>query len=777
MSRNIALILVLGASLLATTTTVLAQGRPADMASAPLIGAVEVRFEGVRNVSTEAVLANVQVREGTPYDQNLIDRSIRSLYATGLFDYLEVRQEALPDSRVRLVFVVTPRYRLDRITFEGEDDVRERRLEREVESKINGVLDERLIRKDRDKLVEFYQKRGYTAIQVDYRITRDPVTGYGSVVFVINEGERRRISRIEFVGNTAVKSGRLRKQMETKNWNWISWLTGTGRFDEVKFQEDLDKIRDYYRNEGYLDVVVSDANVRLETPTRKTLKIVIQVDEGQQYRLGEISFAGNTLFPSALLRAYLRMQPGDVFSPEKLDKDRETLTDFYGNFGYLDTEIRPERVPNLVSQAIDLRYQIRESDQFNVQSIILEGNTTTKSIVVLRELALAPGDVFNLVRMKASEQRLKNTGFFEEQITVEPESTNIPLRRNLKIALEEGRTGNFTFGAGFSSVESAVIFFELTQGNFDLFNWRNFFQGDGQKFRLRASIGSRYNEFVMSFIEPWLFEQRLELGLELFRTETNYNSALYDELRTGVEVSFRRRLIELWEGRLSYRFEIVDIRDVALSAPAVIQAEAGNRSVSKVGLTLLRDTRNSMLYPTSGNRVLMITELAGVGGDTEYLRLEGQIAQFFPTFEFLDQSIALLGRVGTIWDYGDRAVPFFDRIFLGGPKTLRGFDYRQVGPKDPTTGEPIGGNSYAFASLEYTVKIAEPLRVAVFYDWGFANADAFNLDPVDFNDNWGFGVRLQVMGAPLSLDYGIPLRTDSRNDDGGQFFFSFGTRF
>jgi len=777
MSRALALILVLGALLTAAITPAFGQGRPAAAATAPLIGAVDVRFEGVRNVSSEAVLANVQVREGTPYDQNLIDRSIRSLYATGLFDYLEVRQETMADSRLRLTFVVTPRYRLERITYEGNQDVRSRRLEREIDSRPQGVLDERLIRADRDKLVTFYQKRGYSGVQIDYRIDRNTATGYGTVVFTVNEGNRRRISRVEFVGNATLSGARLRRQMETKSWNWLSWLTGSGRFDETKFQDDLDRVREMYRNQGFLDIDISDANVRLETPTAKTMKITIQVDEGRQYRLGDISFTGNTLFPSEVLRAYLRMQPGEVFAPEKLDKDRETLTDFYGNFGYLDTEVRPERVPNLQTGAIDLRYQIRESDQFYVQTINLEGNTTTKTVVVLRELALAPGDVFNLVRMKASEQRLKNTGFFEERIQVGPEPTNIPLRRNLKISLQEGRTGNFTFGAGFSSVESAVVFFELTQGNFDIKNYRNFFQGGGQKFRLRASVGSRYNEFILSFVEPWLFEQRLEFGVELFRTETNYNSALYNELRSGVEFSFRRRLIELWEGRIAYRYEVVDIRNVDPGAPQVILDEAGSRSVSKVSLTLLRDTRNSMLYPTMGNRFLMITEFAGVGGDTEYLRLEAHAAQFFPTFEFLDQSIALLGRVGTIWDYGSDPIPFFDRVFLGGPRSLRGFDYRQVGPKDLRTGEPLGGNSYAFASLEYTFKIAEPLRFALFYDWGFVNPDPFEFDPVDFNDNWGFGIRLHVMGAPLSLDYGIPLRTDRFNDKGGQFFFSFGTRF
>ena len=223
--------------------------------------------------------------------------------------------------------------------------------------------------------------------------------------------------------------------------------------------------------------------------------------------------------------------------------------------------MRAERVPNMDNRRIDIVFRVRESDKFYIESIKVEGNTKSKARVIIREIALRPGDVFDLKRMEVSEARLNNTSYFED-VRLSHEPTDIPGRKDLSITVREGRTGSFTFGAGFGSIESATVFFEVSQGNFDLFNWRSGFQGDGQKFRFRASIGTNSNQMSATWIEPWLFEQRLELGVELYRSESDFNSSDYDELRTGFEIFLRRRLFELVEGRLSYRFELVDIFDV-----------------------------------------------------------------------------------------------------------------------------------------------------------------------------------------------------------------------
>lgn len=743
----------------------------------PVVDEVVINFTGLRNISDDAVLVHVQIREGMDFDQNLVDRSIRSLYATGLFENVEARTEPIDEKKVRLVFDVRAKYRISQIFISGNKKLKGRKLSEKIESRQGGVLDERIVDKDRDAIYEYYLDKGFTNIDVDYEIDRDPVTGFGSIVFYIDEGGKRKIHSITFVGNDTIKSRKLRKKMKTKKHNFMSILSGGSKFNEVTFQEDLDKLREFYKDEGYLDIKIDESDITLDYPSKKSIAITINLNEGRQYHIGEVSVVGNKLFTSEQLKNVLRLRPGDVFSPSKLDKDQEGLTDFYGLIGYLDTYVRPERKPNIATGDIDLVYKIEEGERVYVESINIEGNTKTRSVVILRELALAPGDVFNMVRMKNSQARLENTRFFEE-VNLSPESTNIPGRRNLKITVSEGRTGQFQFGAGFGSVQGGVFFAEFSQGNFDLFNWRSFFQGDGQKFRLRFSLGSRSSSFVLAFEEPWLFEKRLAFSFQLFREESEFNSSLFNERRSGFEVSFRKRLFRLWDGTISYRYEVVDIYDVNTQiAPEIILRELGKRTVSKVGFSLLRDIRNNLIYTTRGSRLLFYTEFAGLGGDTEYIKFETRYARYIPTLRFANQSVAILARMGTLYETGDRAVPFFDRFFLGGPSDLRGFEFRDVGPKDPGSEDPLGGNSYGFASVEYTFEVAEPLRLAIFYDWGFVNSRSENFNTGRANSNWGVGVRIMVLNNPMRLDLGIPITSDEFNDKGNQFNFSFGSRF
>jgi outer membrane protein insertion porin family len=774
--------------------------------AAPRIGSISIKFVGMANVSEQIVRANMALREDTELDEALIDRDIRSLYRTGLFEFIEVKRESLPGNVVNLVVDVTPKFRVLAVNFDGSKKYKERRLLKEIKTTANGALDERQIKDDAQKLYEFYQKAGYNQAQITYSIDRNRATGFGTVTFKIREGSRVKIEVVNFVGNDNIKAKRLRKEMETRKWHMFSWLTGSGRLKDDEFDEDLNKLRDYYNEQGYLDVEIAEDKITFDYPKPDKLVITIRVDEGRQYRIGDISFTGNKIYSSRLLRYVPRQKKGQVFVPSLLDKDVGTLEDFYGRDGYLETRVRLVRKPNLQTGNIDVEYQINESEKFQVESVTIEGNSKTKSIVIIRELALGPGDVFSSVLMKVSKLRLENTRFFEDPVNVTPESTNIPGRRNLKIAVTEARTGNLTFGAGFSSLERAVVFAEVTQSNFDLFNRRSFFQGDGQKFRLRFQLGSYSSEVILAFEEPWLFERELSLGFQLLRTSSDYNSSYYEEIRTGGEIYLRKRLFYWLESRLAYSYEIISIDNVSGSAPSIIQQLAGDSTTSKVNLSLTQDTRDKIINTTRGNYATLDLGLAGgpFGGDNNYYKIEFRGSKFFPIAEFQDQVISLIGRVGvadafgksnkpqtrTYQEYNETTgqyetktsqpfilgVPFYDRFYLGGPQTLRGFEFRTVGPKD-NSGEPLGGNTYGFVSIEYSLDIVKPVRFAMFYDGGFVNSDSYDFNPAQYNDNIGVGLRLFVAGAPLSLDFGIPLTGDRFNKQGTQFNFSFGTRF
>lgn len=754
---------------------------PAPSASPYKVGTMTVKFVGPATINEQVVRANMELREGVDLDDTMIDHDIRSLYKSGLFEFIEVKRDVRPDRTVNLVVEVTPKFRVLSVRYEGNKEIKSRRLDKEIKTKSNTSLDERQVKEDVEKIRGYYQKTGYNRAQVSYNIDRNRVTGFGTVTFKVIEGGKVKIADIKFVGNDHVKAKALRKVMETKRRWMFSWLTGSGRFKDDQFEDDLDKIRDYYRELGYLDVEVPDDKVVYTYPTTKKLVLTIRVIEGRQYKVGDITITGNTIITTDKLRTVLKQTSGKIFAPSKIEKDTTALEDAYGSGGYIETRVRLVRKPNLATGNIDIEYTIKESDKFYVESVKIEGNTKSKSTVILRELAIGPGEVFDIVRMKTSKQRLDNTRFFED-VNMTPETTAIPGRKNLKIAVKEGRTGNLTFGAGFSTLENAVIFAELTQSNFDIFNRRSMFQGDGQKFRLRVQLGSKSSEAILSFEEPWLFQQQLALGFSIFRTSSDYNSSDYQEIRTGGEVYLRKRLFELVEGKLSYGYQAVDIRNVTPAYDRPDVYPSGTSTVTKVGFQLLRDTRDKLINTTKGNRVEWNFDVASdsLGGDTSYYKFEAKGAQFFPLFETQNQVLALIGRVGVLDPYGNTTrVPFYDRFYLGGPYTLRGFAYREVGPKATVGADhvPVGGNTYGMYSLEYSFDIVEPVRFAVFYDSGFVNKGSYDYSPSSYNDDFGFGLRLTIAGAPLSLDYGIPLTGDNYNKKSGQFNFSFGTRF
>jgi outer membrane protein insertion porin family len=758
-----------------------------DTKKYPKVIEVRVEFDGFQSVSEEFVFGNVQLRAGMDYNTALVDQSIRTLYGTGHFEFVEVKVETAEDGSVIVIFEVIPKYTIERITYSGNKKYKNERLSSKGELEAGLPLDEYQVSEAAEKIEAYYVEKGFPDVTVDYRIQRDEATGFAVVLYDIDEGSNVKIKGLFFEGNSAIDDKELAKVLETQKRDWLSWLTGSGRFDQKKFKEDLELLRTYYRNQGYLDITVDEDSVVLAYKSNGHLEITIPVIEGQFYTLGEMSLENATIFTTGELLSVVDVAPGTAFSPEKVDAAAADIREYYTSRGYLDAGVRAERVPNMQTRAIDLVFRVRESEKFYVESIKVEGNTITKTRVILRELALRPGDVFDLKRMNTSENRLRNTRYFGD-VRMNPESTNVPGRRDLSVTVSEGRTGNFTFGAGFGSVESAVVYFELTQGNFDLFNWRSGFRGDGQKFRFRASLGSTSNEVIIAFEEPWLFEQRLAFGVELFRRESDYNSSYYNELRTGFELYLRRRLFELVEARMSYRFEIVEIFDVGMGTdPAndgiadVFQAADGEKDVvSKVGLTLLRDTRDSLMFTRRGNRTSLMSELAGLGGDVNYLKLEARTAHFIPTFDLYEQTFSIIGRVGTVSTYSNSdEVPFYDRFHLGGPDSLRGFEHRDVGPRDnDDEDEAIGGNSYGMLSFEYGFRIAEPLGLVAFYDCGFVNESDYDFSPSNYASNWGIGARIIMMGSPLKLDLGIPIAVpDDAEDNGAQFNFSFGTRF
>lgn len=810
----------------------------------PVVSEIHYEFEGGRKIDRAVVEAHLKLKVGDTYSQAAADASVRSLYATNFYRYVSVEPERVTDAKVVLHVRLQPYLRVSTIKFEGNsewdsDSFIWSDLKEELQFKVGDAVNDVLIKRSKEKLIKKYDKY-YPFTTVDTKVEPDGVGG-ATVTFLINEGYATKVEHIRFQGNKVMSEKELRFQIETSTWSWtfdsayfpagrflkFSWLTGWGRFHKEEFRLDLEKLRDYYRNQGFLDVEVPDKAVetnyveKWEDSKKGRLDVDIKVTEGRRYAVGGMGVEGNALgekfarFKSDAIIEVLAhrrrdaykpypygdrvidfvfgksdessdesnrrtefdyLKSGDWYSPKAVDMAVEKLRDYYGEVGYLDCQIRVERRPNLETGKIDLVFKIKEGEKSYLRSINITGNTKTRSTVIVRELALSPGEVFDLVRMKNSEARLKNTRFFEDT-RLSPESTNIPNQKNLRVTLKEGSTGSLTFGAGFSTVENLVGFAEYSESNFDLFNYRNYFRGGGQKFRFRVQAGTLSSAVEQSFEEPWVYERELAFGYQAYRRSAGYISTGYDVVRSGITPYFRRRIIENIYAQPTYRLENIEIQQIDPGEPLFIQRERGSTLLSAGGVSLTRDTRDNVTFPTTGSRLQVDNWVAGgpFGGQVNYYQLDMRATTWIPMFEAGEQTLMLLGRAGAMTSFNNHYVPFYERFTLGGAYTLRGFKYGRVGPIDQD--EPTGGNTYGMFTAEYTVKIIEQLRLAAFYDAGFVNPGNFDFNPASYNDDAGFGFRILVMGAVMRIDIGFPLTTSKYNDDGVRFNFSFGTVF
>ncbi len=753
---------------------------------AETVQSVEIRHVGPPAASDELVRANLRVKVGDTYTPNSVEDDVKILYSTGLFYNIRFAMDRTPTG-INLIYFVQGKPILADIRFEGNKKYKSPKLLKKVTSKTGEPLDDRKLFSDSQEIQKLYQKAGYQRTKVEAKPNIVEASGRGTVTFEITESPKVRIEGVEFVGAKAFPQKKLRKAIKTRRHWMFSWITGSGVLKDEQFEDDKEKLASFYRNEGYIDFEINDVQFDYSDP--KHLTIRFQISEGHQYKVGAVDIKENSLFSDEDIMKGdknskgVRMGVGKVFTPKGLEADIEAIRDFYGSRGYIDTWVRAIKNPNTETGTMDLVYEVRDEDKGKsfIEKIEIKGNTKTKDKVIRRELAVAPGEVFDMVRVKRSKSRLEQMGFFEK-VETEVDPTDIPNRKNLVVDVEEASTGNIELGAGFSSVDNLVGFVGFREGNFDLFNPPTF-RGGGQKFRIHVQLGTRRKDFQISFIEPWFLGRRLAFETDLYHRELNFYSDLYDIRQTGVRLGLRKALgSEFLVGSVGYTIENIGIDNVDERAPLVIQKEPANRLVSKVGASLAYDTRNNVQLPNRGQRSEVLSELAGgpFGGETDFYKFELRSSWYFPGF-FENHVWEMRGRAGVVETYsGSDRVPLFDRFFLGGVGSLRGYKYRDIGPREvgpQGDNEPVGGETYWFGSVEYSLPIVERLRFALFYDIGNVYENSFSFDRTSgqkfYSDNWGLGFRLNIPRlGPLRLDYGIPISHDDFISGRGRFQFS-----
>ncbi|MGA2245193.1 MAG: outer membrane protein assembly factor BamA [Verrucomicrobiota bacterium] len=810
----------LGVSLvLGCATVALAQS------TGPKIDRVDVKFVGPASVSEDFIRANIRLKPGANYQPLMTQDDVHSLYTTGQFYNIRVQVEQADDGGVVLTYIVQVRPRITEIRFEGNKKLKDSKLKKKVTFKVGEPLDEQKVFTDVQEIKKLYEKNGLADTKVKYVLNIEELTGHGIVIFHIEESPKVKIKDVEFIGATSFTGKKLRHELKVRRRWAFSWLTGSGYFEQDDFDGDRDRLTDFYRDHGFLDVEIKD--VKLDRPTTNSLFIKYYVDEGRKYKVGNIELSGSKIFTDPEILKGLRgihdyehlksklgihglpMDTGDTFTPDGLKADTDLIEDFYGSKGYVDLSsegraLNVVRIANVETGTMDLKYILGDSEKTYVQKVEIRGNLKTKDKVIRRELAISPGDVFNMVNVKISKKRLEGLDFFDKVDTrSEPIDPPTPGEKDLVINVSEKNTGNFTVGAGFSSVDSLVGYAEVSQENFDLFH-PPYFTGGGEKIRLRIDLGLVYQNYELSFVEPWFLNRKLSLGVDLYRRELDFESPnnIYDETRTGAKISLTRALgSDFLIGSLSYNPEDVGISlnsgwhnanpniittngtPQTRNVPNAILNQVGDQFFNRFGGSLAYDTRNSVQLPNHGQR----TEISGEfsAGDESFYKLELTTEWYFPGF-FKGHVLEIGGRTGVADSVGGGDVPFYDRYYLGGLYSLRGFQYRNVAPREPYSSsapgvptEPIGGDTYWFGSIEYSIPIFEQeggvgLRFALFYDVGEVDGGPYTLSG-DIDDNWGVGLRLNIPHlGPLRLDYGIPITTDKYNGSSGQFQFGVG---
>ncbi len=717
--------------------------------------AVDVR--GTNTIAKETILAKVQMKAGAPYQNDVVSEDIRRLFAMGYFTDVKADVEQLPEG-LKLTFVVKEKPVIERIAFDGHRHVQTARL-LQLSALAKGQLyDPRKVKEGVDLIKAEYARKGFSEVEIASSAEADEATNAVVVHFLIDEGSRLRIAGILVEGNEAFPDRRLLKVMKTKRRKWLMAAT----YDEQVLAEDLERIRAFYRKNGYQDAEVTDEVLR--DPKGKGLYLHMKISEGLQHRIGAVTLTGAVLFPERELRRMIGLKPGAVYNTEAVQEDLRRIKEYYGDRGYINVEIAPEPQLDAATKRVNLTYRITEHELVYVNKITVEGNLQTQDVVARREMRIDPGARFDGAKIRKSIERLYNLGFFEE-VNVDTQPTKQPDRQDLVVRVKEAKSGSFSFGGGFSSVDRLVGLVELEQRNFD---WRNApkFTGAGQDVRMAVEIGSVRRYFDFSFTEPWAFGRPVSLGFDLFnrtRLRSRNLGLAFEEQKRGLGLRLGKEFNDRIKVSLGYQLFRTEISSVVDEASADLKAEQGRTNVSEGSLQVGLDTRNNRFDPTQGYNVYSGVDLAGgvFGADRDFYRLQGGASNFWPhAGRCVFESSLRAGIVDAYSNTDD--VPIFERFFGGGAGTIRGYQERKVGPRDPSSNDPIGGESTLSGTAEEVLTIIKDersrpiLKGSVFYDVGnvWRRVSDFGSS---LKSGVGVGTRITTPIGPVRLDLGFPI--------------------
>jgi outer membrane protein insertion porin family len=717
---------------------------------------------GNERIDKGVVINAVKSKPGDAYDPARVGDDLKNVFKTGFFSDVVVDTKDSDQGKI-ITFVVVERPPTSAVYITGNKEVRTDDIQPIIKVRSGSVLNLEKVRETVEEIKKLYWSKGYYAAKVDYEIETEG-TNKTIVRFLIQEPKRAYVQRITISGNKHIKASSIKDVMRTKEKGWFSWFTGSGILDEDILDEDRKQIEAFYSDNGYVKAKTGAPDIKI-SKDGKSISISLSVEEGNLYKINEVSFSGNILFDETQMKKDLKSKAGQTFRSSLFQNDLATLTDFYQDKGYAFADIVPLTTTNDENNTIGIVFEVEKGDRIYFNRINVIGNAKTRDKVIRRELRVAEGDMFSGSKMKESKRRLTNTTFFKS-IDFKTNKTDEPDQINMDLLVEEKSTGTISFGVGYSSYEKVLVTGAVSQEN--IF-------GTGKKIFLNASLSSVTHLYDLTLVDPYIFDKDLSTSLNIFNSQRYFTT--YDYGGYGGSFLLSRPLTDYTSASLRYRYESISVSNVDANAGSYIQQQVGTSRTSSVTVGINKNSINDVLNPTKGIMASASVEVAGgpFMGDNNFMKSTMSYGRYFPLKG--GSTIFLRGTAGAIRSFGGSSVPVYERFFVGGINSVRGFKYGEAGPLDPSTEDVIGALNQLFFNAEWIFPVFPKagLNGVVFFDYGkgFDNSsDFFSI----LRPAAGFGIRWNSPLGPIRLELGFNLNRKS-GERSSVFDFSMGRAF
>lgn len=726
----------------------------------------QIEVDGLQRVERETVLSYLNVEQGSSVSQEYLNSSMKRLFETGLF--ADVNIDARGNGVLAVKVVENPV--INKRVFDGNDKVDDTLLESEVQLKSGSIYNIAKVQDDVQRILEVYKRSGRYATVVEPKIIKRDQNRV-DLVYEISEGPTAAISKVNFIGNHHYSDDDLQSEIMSKESRWYRLFSSSENYDPEKTNYDKELLRRFYLKRGYADFRVLSAVAEL-SPDKKSFVVTYVLDEGPRYKLEDVRIQSMIKdVDVAALSGQVQQEKGDWYNADLAEGSVYALTEELGKKGFAFVDVTPELEKTSGNKMV-LTFNIAEGQRVFVDRINITGNTRTEDEVIRREFRIDEGDAFNAAKIRASRRNVENLNYFSKvDIQTEP-NPNDDSKADINVNVEEKSTGAFNVGVGYSTVNGALFRAGIAENNF---------QGKGQKLSADVAVSQRTSEYDLSFTEPYFMGRRLSAGIDLFRTEEDYqDEGSYDSESTGGRLRLGWNYTDDFAQYLRYTLKEDKISNVDRNASIYIKEEEGRYSNSSIGQTMVYDKRDSAINPKEGYYLSFGNDVAGLGGDEKYLKFDGKAYKYFTLADYYTFKLFING--GYITGYGDENVRLSNRYYLGG-STLRGFEFAGIGARDKFTKDALGGNwmIYSGAEMSFPIGLDEVgVRGRTFVDMGIlGKPDDINEDYVEYSDTprvaAGFGFQWQSPMGQIDVDLAFPIVKEDY-DETEVFRLNFGSR-